>query len=285
VGEKLKVAEYLLAVQGLAMIRTCLTRPSAARPRVEELRRILEELPTSPEIPLTEYEVPEGYTRWARRYDGPNPAIAREQPIVRELLAGLPPGRALDAACGTGRHTAHLVALGHQVVGVDATAAMLAVARTKVPEADLRVGRLESLPVQDGTVDLVTCALALTHVPDLRPVLREFARVLRPGGHVVLSDIHPLATATGAIAAFPGTDLTAGIPYVRSEIHQISDYFTAFRQAGLTVLDCLEPRVDEAVLTAMPGYPVFPDATRQAFLGQPYLLIWRLRANGVTSAR
>ncbi|HEU5472665.1 MAG TPA: methyltransferase domain-containing protein [Actinophytocola sp.] len=274
--QTLRLGEYLLAIEGLAMIRHCLTEPAAVRPRVEEIRRILDELPGSVEIPLTEYDVPEGYSRWARRYDGPNPAIAREQPIVHAMLAELPAGRALDAACGTGRHAAKLVELGHQVVGVDATPAMLALARQKVPGVDFRRGQLERLPVQDASVDLITCALALTHVPDLGPVLREFARVLRPGGTVVISDVHPMATMTGAIAAFPGPDLAGGVPYVRSLVHQVGAYLTAIRAVGLSVRDCLEPPVDESVLAATPGYGVFPEASRQAFLGMPYLLIWRL---------
>jgi ubiquinone/menaquinone biosynthesis C-methylase UbiE len=273
-GEMLRLGEYLLAIQGLAMIRTAPTRPSEARPRVAEIRRILDELPESIELPLTEYTVAEGYARWAERYDGPNPAIAREEPIVHGILDELPPGRALDAACGTGRHAARLLELGHQVVGVDATPAMLALARKKLPTADFRRGRLDDLPVQDASVDLVTCTLSLTHVPDLTPVMREFARVLRPGGRVVLSDIHPVATMTGAVAAFPGGD--RGLSYVTSEIHQISDYLAAFRAAGLTVLDCLEAPVDEAVVAATPYYNVYPDAARQAFLGMPYLLVWQL---------
>src|SRR5262245_48467129 len=67
-GETLKIGEYLLAVEGLAMIRTCMTEPSAARPRVDEIRAILAGLAGTPDIPMTEYEVPEGYARWAERY-------------------------------------------------------------------------------------------------------------------------------------------------------------------------------------------------------------------------
>lgn len=275
----LLVGEYMAAVQGLAMIRTCLTDPGAARPRVAELRRILANSDTPPHsvgIPLIEHDVVDGYARWAPRYDGPNPAIEREQPIVHGMLAELPRGVALDAACGTGRHTAKLVELGHQVIGVDASDEMLAVARAKVPAADLRGGRLERLPVDDASVDLVTCALALTHVDDLGPVMREFARVLRPGGRVLISDIHPVGTTTGAIAAFPGKDLAEGVPYVRSVIHQVGDYLAAFRGAGLSVLDCREPPVDENIVAAHVSYPLFPEATRQAFLGLPFLLIWLL---------
>jgi ubiquinone/menaquinone biosynthesis C-methylase UbiE len=118
------------------------------------------------------------------------------------MIAPTPPGDALDAACGTGRHAATLVEFGHRVVGVDTTEAMLAIARKKVPSADFRSGRLEQLPVEDETTDLITCALALTHVERLEPVMREFARVLRPGGQAILTDIHPVATMTRGIAGF-----------------------------------------------------------------------------------
>ena len=94
------------------------------------------------------------------------------------------------------------------MIGVDTTEAMLTVAREKVPAADFRSGRLEQLPVEDESVDLITCALALTHVERLGPVMREFVRVLRPGGQAILTDIHPVATMTGTIAGF----LTATSP-------------------------------------------------------------------------
>lgn len=278
-ADVLLAGEFFLAVEGLAMIRTILTDPASIRPRVDDIRGIVErfdEFPNSLAIRMTEHDVDQGYTQWAPRYDGPNPAIAREEPVVHELLASLPRGVALDAACGTGRHAARLAERGHQVIGVDATEAMLSVARDKVPTGDFRIGRLEALPVDDASVDLVTCALALTHVPDLEPVMREFARVLRPGGQAVVSDIHPLATIQGGIAGFPGADVADGIPYVRNLVHLHSEYLAAFRATGLSVLECIEPRIDEAVVRAQPAFPAIPDATRAAYLGLPFLLIWRL---------
>jgi ubiquinone/menaquinone biosynthesis C-methylase UbiE len=279
--DTLVAGEYFLAVEGYAMIRYCLTAPSAARARVDEMRQILEhfgEVPNSLVIPLTQYAVVDGYTAWAPRYDDPNPAIELEEPIARGMIATAPPGVALDAACGTGRHAAWLAELGHRVIGIDTTEAMLAVAREKVPGADFRSGRLEQLPVEDDSVDLITCALALTHVEHLEPVMREFVRVLRPDGQVILTDIHPVATMTGAIAGFPDRDITGGIPYVRNLTHPVSEYVTAFLDVGLSIVACLEPCVTESMLQVFPSYPALPDATRQAFLDTPYLLIWRLEA-------
>lgn len=276
--QTLLAGQFFLAVEGLALIRTSLADPDAGRPRIDEIRGIVErydEFPQSLEIALTEHDVDEGYTKWAPRYDGPNPAIETEEPVVHELLAGLPVGTALDAACGTGRHAAHLAGLGHRVIGVDGNEAMLDVARSKLPDADLRLGRLEALPVDDASIDVLTCALALTHVADLGPPIAEFARVLRPGGSAVLSDIHPFSTMIGGgLAGFSSGVPAEGIPYVRNRTHHVSEYVSAFSAAGLTVRACRETFIPEAGLAAIPTNQVLPDATREAFLGTPHLLVW-----------
>lgn len=131
----------------------------------------------------------EGYRAWAETYDrAGNRLIDIEQPLVWQILDCLPPGIAVDAACGTGRHAQHLAGLGHSVIGVDTSADMLAIARAKIPGGDFRDGDLHQLPVPDQHADIVVCALALSHIPDLGPALTEFARVLRPGAHLVISD-------------------------------------------------------------------------------------------------
>jgi ubiquinone/menaquinone biosynthesis C-methylase UbiE len=277
--EIMLAGEYFLGVQGLAIIRSCFTNPPVSRARVDDVRRIIErfdQFPQSLEIPVKEYGVEEGYTRWSAHYDGPNPAIAVEEPIVKAMLADITPGVALDAACGTGRHAATLVALGHRVIGVDMTDAMMDRARAKVPQAEFRRGRLEALPVDDESVDLVTCALALTHVPSLEPVIREFARVLRPGGTAILSDMHPVVQLTGGVAGFGKESDGLGVPYVANLTHQVSHYVSSFIGAGLTVRACVEPEITEDLATIFPPYRVWPEATRAAWMGLPYLLIWRV---------
>ena len=272
-------AQYFTAVAGLATMRHCITEPSAVRARLHDIRRIVEGLDRFPNdlvVPVVEYGVDDGYDAWAPRYDGPNPATEVDEAAVHAILADLPAGIALDAACGTGRHSAHLRARGFEVTGVDANRSMLTIAEAKVPDCDFRVGDLAALPVDDDAVDVVVCSLALTHVERIEPVLGEFARVVRPGGSVVLSDIHPAALTFGSVAVFPTGRDQLELHYVRSVVHPVSEYVQAATATGLVVRACREPVMPESAITRNPAFAVVPDAVRQAFEGLPFLLVWRL---------
>lgn len=272
------VGHYLAAVVGHAALRDVLHDPAAVEVRLTELRDIVErarEFPFDIPLPITEHDVAAGYTKWAPAYDaGGNPAILTEEAEMLRRFASLPAGRVLDAACGTGRHCEHLSRLGHEVTGVDPTDAMLAVARGRVPGATFVPGRLEALPVDDASFDAVTSALALCHVRDLTPVAAEFARVLRPGGRVFVSDMHPSSTQNGGGAAFPTGDGSIGIPFVRNHQHLISDYLHAFGAAGFEFVDMAELLAQEDHARMLPSYQVFPDATTRAFAGSPFIAVF-----------
>jgi SAM-dependent methyltransferase len=176
--------------------------------RLTEIRRILTDAETGVlgrPIELHTASTRTGYGLWADTYDDENnPLFEVESNVLRDLLADIPAGRALDAACGTGRHSAWLAERCHTVIGVDHTPEMLDRARNKGPAAEFVLGQLDALPVPDERFDVVVCSLALTHQPDLAPVLTEFARVLRPGGHLVTSDIHVVSLYLGGVAHVPG---------------------------------------------------------------------------------
>jgi SAM-dependent methyltransferase len=93
-------------------------------------------------------------------------------------------GPVLDLACGTGRWTRAVQAtVGKRpVVGLDLSIAMLARARTQVPDVTLIRGSALTLPFGHATVGAVTCWNALQHIPEPRTVIGEVARCLRPGG-------------------------------------------------------------------------------------------------------
>jgi ubiquinone/menaquinone biosynthesis C-methylase UbiE len=86
---------------------------------------------------------------------------------------------------------------------------------------------------------VVVCALALTYVPELAPVLTEFVRVLRPGGHLVISDSRGLLGYFGSpvVKALPGGEFG----YLPHRNRLTSDYLAAILPLGLQVRRCEEP--------------------------------------------
>ena len=238
---------YLLGLQGTALLRGFedgFADEEFVTSRIAEIRALLDNSAlaaagtTATPGAIGTAEV---YRNWASSYDRPgNRLVEIEQPIVRGVLSGLPVGAALDAACGTGRHTGCLADLGHHVIGLDQSPEMLARARERLPEIPLLTASLQRIPLADDTVDTVVCALALTHVPELAPVFTEFARVLRPGGHLVISDAHPaLSRVRPTLPRRPGPD---GRPSLLTEYHRpLSAYLNAALPLGFQVRRCEEP--------------------------------------------
>jgi ubiquinone/menaquinone biosynthesis C-methylase UbiE len=272
---------YVVGAAGLGILRTWLSadpgRLDDATARLARLAGTADDPALAIPIDAPEHGVVDGYARWAANYDAmPNALIRLEEPVVRALTDAWPTGVVLDAACGTGRHARHLAARGHRVIGVDASPEMLAEARRALPAADLRVGDLGALPLERASVDGAVCALALTHCERLGPPIAELARVVRPGGRLVVSDFHPIQLELGGTAFFVAADGTAG--QVRSYRHRHADYLDAFAAAGLLLVRCLEPAMgeDDVLLVSGGLMNVAPDAFRDAFLGLPAALVWEL---------
>jgi SAM-dependent methyltransferase len=95
--------------------------------------------------------------------------------------------RLLDVGCGTGMLLQLAAARGAVPSGIDVTPELLAIARERLPEADLREGDMETLPFEDAAFDAVTGVNAFQFAGDPGKALAEAARVLRPGGHLVAS--------------------------------------------------------------------------------------------------
>jgi SAM-dependent methyltransferase len=108
--------------------------------------------------------------------------------LIDDLVATLPAEPVvLDVGCGDGART--LANLPAGAVGLDFSATGLALARGRVPDASLVRGDMRSLPLADASVDAITAYHAVFHVPrtDQPGVYREFARVLRPGGRLLMT--------------------------------------------------------------------------------------------------
>jgi SAM-dependent methyltransferase len=121
-------------------------------------------------------------TDWALSEDQQVPSYEEALRRVR-----LEPGQlVLDIGCGVGAFLRMVVERGGRAFGLDASEALLAFARERVPDADLRVGDMEALPYDDDTFDLVTGFTAFFFANDFVAALREAGRVAKPRAPVVI---------------------------------------------------------------------------------------------------
>jgi SAM-dependent methyltransferase len=111
-------------------------------------------------------------------------------PLYRAVLTAVQARRGqriLDAGCGTGGASAEGVRAGADMVGIDLSEEMLALARTRVPRAHFEQGDLESLPFEDSCFDATIAINSIYYTLDMHHAALELARVTRPGGVVCVS--------------------------------------------------------------------------------------------------
>jgi SAM-dependent methyltransferase len=166
--------------------------------------------------------------------DGADLGLGCGAPVQHlELKAG---ETVLDLGSGGGIDVflaARLVGPGGHVIGVDMTPAMLERARQNAAKGgyanvEFREGRLERLPVQDASIDAVTSNCVINLVPDKAAVFREIARVLKPGGRMVISDV----VLDGRLPEAVERDVLAYVGCVAGAALREA-YFGQLRDAGL----------------------------------------------------
>jgi SAM-dependent methyltransferase len=104
-------------------------------------------------------------------------------------------GKALDVGCGEGRIARKLRKLGYNVTGIDVAPQLIERARQSDPDGEYDVAAAEDLPFADSSFSIVIAFNVLMNVDDPQEAVRESARVLRPGGRLCISLVHPLASA------------------------------------------------------------------------------------------
>ena len=181
------------------------------------------------------------------------------------MLAGLPEaGRVLDIGCGEGRFCRIMRGRGLKPVGLDPTAMLISEARARDPAGSYVEGRAESLPFEAAAFDAVAFYLSLIDIPDFRTAITEAARVLRPGGRLLVANLHAHVTARprgwvgegshwvtkdGKRAYLALDDMmeertiTSGWGKIRIENHHrpLSAYMGAFLGAGLRLTAFEDP--------------------------------------------
>jgi SAM-dependent methyltransferase len=172
------------------------------------------------------------WTRWARA-----PGHDSYWRFHRDaFLSLLPrPGRlTLDLGCGEGRLARDLKALGHTVLAFDSSVSMVETALAADPDLEVVQADASRLPLPDGAADLAVAFMSLMDMDDMDGSVREAARVVEPGGTLVLAVVHPVNSA-GAFADREDADS----PFVISE-----SYFERRRYADTMERDGLRMRFE-----------------------------------------
>jgi len=195
------------------------------------------------------------------------------------FLALTPGETVLDLGSGPGLDAflaARQVGPTGRVIGVDMTPSMLERARVGaakmgLPWVEFREGRLEALPVEDASMDAVTSNCVINLVPDKAAVFSEVARVLRPGGRLVVSDIILDAPLPSSVAH----DVLSYVGCISGAVVR-GDYFGLLEKAGLAPVEVL--RDVDALATLVSSAPEEVEVLRKRTGVDPRELSGKVRS-------
>ena len=221
---------------------------------------------------------------WALVYDAqPNPLLMLEEREIASLLPPLEGRDILDVGCGTGRWLGRLEVCGPaSLVGIDSSPAMLRRARQKLNSATLLYQNFSSkLPIGNSSRDFILSSFVLSYLDDLQTFAQECARIVRPDGCLLISDMHP------ATAAKYDWKRSFHIDGVQIEIPARSRGFTeiiaAFDDQQFDVDTLLEPTFGP------PERTIFESAGKlvdyEQLIGVPPIYILKVRRRSSSRAR
>jgi 2-polyprenyl-3-methyl-5-hydroxy-6-metoxy-1,4-benzoquinol methylase len=192
-------------------------------------------------------------------------------PAVLDAVGPCAGLRVLDAGCGEGYLARGLAASGADVVGVDACQSLVEAAESLVFDGPGSVSfacaSVDALPLQSGSFDLVVCNHLFSHLYDPSLAIREFGRVLRSGGRLVILTLHPCFytgnSERGATESVPASEYfdRRGIDQhfhvdglespamITSWLRPLEFYSATLREAGFVITDLREPRPTDEQLT------------------------------------
>ncbi len=185
--------------------------------------------------------IEQAYNNWASQYDtNINKTRDLERAVLRNMLSAIFFETCLEIGCGTGKNTVWFIEKANQVTSVDFSAEMLAKAKEKI--TDSRVEFVQADITADWTFsnqlyDLVSFSLVLEHIENLEHVFKQAAKLLKPGGHVYIGELHPFKQYAGSKARF---ETENGVHVVDCFTHHVSDFVQTAKKNGLTLVDINE---------------------------------------------
>jgi SAM-dependent methyltransferase len=149
----------------------------------------------------------------------------------------------LDAGCGAGLLALLASLRGAQVTALDASPGLLAIARQRLPAADVREGDLEALPFADARFDAVTAVNSIFYAQDMAAAMRELVRVARPGGRIIVTAWGPpercelLTAVMPALGPLMPPPPPGSLPPHPGALSRPGALAAVLKEAGLRVVD------------------------------------------------
>ena len=187
-------------------------------------------------------KVQEAYNIWAEQYDtNANKTRDLEALSLRNTLAELKFESCLEIGCGTGKNTEWLLSKSKEIIAVDFSEEMLAIAKSKIHSDKVKFIRADINEdwnfTDDRKFDLVTFSLVLEHIENLESVFSKLNRVVTDNGYVYIGELHPFKQYSGSKARFENED---GLQVVNCFTHNISDFLNAAKANGFELVELNE---------------------------------------------
>jgi len=169
----------------------------------------------------------------------------------------------VDVGCGEGRVTRDLKRLGHKMIGIDASATLIGLAREEDPKGKYFHAPASRMPLENACADLAIAFMSLQDVDDLEPSVLEIARVLQNGGRACFAIVHPINSAGKFTSEEADSEFIIKDSYLDeyryndwferaglemtfySQHRPLERYSRALEQAGMVVEAIREPRVPD----------------------------------------
>jgi ubiquinone/menaquinone biosynthesis C-methylase UbiE len=199
---------------------------------------------------LKEQDPAAGYDWWAPGYDNQpgNLMLDLDEQVFTVLMdsVDLKGKTVVDIGCGSGRHWSKLYRQEpERLIGYDVSAGMLSKLKEKFTTAEthlLKEKILTSLPY--ASCDIIVSTLAIAHIDNIAGAFKEWNRIIRSGGEIIITDYHPAALAKGGKRTFKHNGKLAA---VKNFIHPIDKIRNLARQLNWTELRFTEKIIDDSV--------------------------------------
>ena len=199
---------------------------------------------------MHETQPAKAYDLWAPSYDAQpdNPILLLDNLLFKELLSAtsMQGNMVADIGCGTGRHWEALFREdAAERIGYDASTEMLRKVREKYPNAKTFLHSGHALKeLEDRSCDVLVSTLVIAHIRNLSAEWREWNRVLKMGGEILLTDFHPVALQRGANRSFMYGDR---LVFIKNHVHTLEEVRALAGQMDWKEVAFIESRIDERV--------------------------------------